>query len=84
MPARSPDLNPIERFWSWMRRALNKKDLDDLVKKRPVLGRTAYKERIRRLLKSPKAQQVAKNMFRSLMKVAQEVKDNGGHASERG
>ncbi len=84
IPAKSPDLNPIERFWSWMRRALNKMDLEDLIKKRPVPGRTAYQERVRRLLKSPRAQQVAKNMFRSLRKVAQDVKNKGGRASARG
>ena len=59
IPAKSPDLNPVERFWSWARRALTQLDLNDLVKGRPVPGRTAYKERARRLLKSPKAQTVS-------------------------
>jgi len=59
-------------------------DLNDLVKKRQVPGRTAYKERVRRLLKSPKAQQVAKNIYRGLRKTALEVKNRGGKASSRG
>ena len=41
IPAKPPDLNPVERFWSWARRALTQMDFDDLVKGRPVPGRTA-------------------------------------------
>ena len=77
----APNLNPVKLFWSWLRRRLNGMDLDDLVKKRPVPGRTAYKERVRRVLKSPRAQQVAKNLFRSLLKTARQVKQRGGKAS---
>ena len=29
IPPHSPDLNPIEKFWSWLRRELRKRDLDD-------------------------------------------------------
>jgi len=36
IPARPPDLNPVERFWSWLRRKLTRMDLDDLKKKRPL------------------------------------------------
>jgi len=61
IPPKSPDLNPVEKFWAWLRKALARKDSEDLVKKRPVPGRTAYKERVRRLGRPPKAQQVAKN-----------------------
>ena len=74
----------MERFWSWVRRALARTDLDDLVKKRPVPGKTAYKERVRRLLKSPKAQTVASNMYYGLRKTARAVKKRGGKASTKG
>jgi hypothetical protein len=84
IPARSPDLNPVERFWSWLRRKLTRMDLDDLAKKRPVPGPTAFKERVRRVLQSPEAQKVAQNIFRSLRKTALDVKDRGGKASSRG
>ena len=59
-------------------------DLDDLVKKRPVPGKTAYKERARRLLKSPKAQTVASNMYYGMRKTARAVKKRGGKASTKG
>ena len=59
-------------------------DLDDLVKKRPVPGKTAYKERVRHLLKSPKAQTVASNMYYGLRKTARAVKKRGGTASAKG
>ena len=84
IPAKPPDLNPMERFWPWVRRALARTDLDDLVKKRPVPGKTAYKERVRHLLKSPKAQTVASNMYYGLRKTARAVKKRGGKASTKG
>ena len=56
----------------------------DLDKKREVPGHMAHKERLRRLLKSPKAVQVAKNIYRGLRKTALEVKNRGGQASSRG
>ena len=84
IPAKSLDLNPVGRFWSWVRRALARMDLDDLVKERPVPGKVAYKERARRLLKSPKAQTVASNMYYGLQKTSRAVKKRGGKASTKG
>ena len=52
IPAKSPDLNPVEKFWAWLRKKLGKMDLADLVANRPVPGPTAYKERVRRVLKN--------------------------------
>ena len=46
IPPRSPDLNPVEKFWAWLRKGLRKRDLKDAVAKRPVLGKTAYKARV--------------------------------------
>ena len=47
IPPRSPDLNPIQKFWSWLRRELRRRDLQDWEAKRPALGRTAYRARLR-------------------------------------
>ena len=79
LPAKSPDLNPIEKMWGWMRKRLRSMDLADLAAGRAVPGKLAYRERIKRLLKSPKAQEVAKNFFRNLRTVAKKiVKAKGG------
>jgi len=84
VPSKSPDLNPVEKFWAWVRKALHRKDLEDLMKKRAVPGRMAYKERVRRLSRSPKAEQVAKNIYRGFRKTALDVKNRWGQASSHG
>ena len=83
LPARSPDLNPVEMFWAWLRKRLRALDLDDFVKKRPVPGKEAYKARVRRVLRSRQAQDVASKCFASLHKTAAEVDANEGGASRR-
>ena len=47
VPPRSPDLNPIEKFWAWLRNRLRQRDLEDLQAGRPALGKTAFKARVR-------------------------------------
>ena len=81
IPPGSPDLNPVERFWAWLRTALRQLDLQDAVAKRPVLGKAAYKERIKRICKSKRAQSVAVNIAGGLKKVCLEVVANKGAAS---
>jgi len=83
LPARSPDLNPVEMFWAWLRKRLRALDLDDFVKRRPVPGKEAYKARVRRVLRSRQAQVVASKCFASLHKTAVEVDANEGGASRR-
>ena len=78
IPPRSPDLNPIEKFWSWMRRELRKRDLADLVARRAPLGKMAYRKRIVNVCRSQKAQQVASNCCKGLRKVCREVVDRHG------
>jgi hypothetical protein len=73
IPPRSPDLNPIEKFWSWLRRELRKRDLADLVAGRPPLGKMAYRKRIVNICRSAKARQVAGNLCKGLRKVCAEV-----------
>ena len=81
VPPRSPDLNPVEKFWAWMRKKLRALDLKDAVSNRPVLGKTAYRERVRRVLKTKKARTVAKNWALGLRKVCKHVVESGGMAT---
>lgn len=73
VPPKSPDLNPVEKFWAWLRRRLLAKDLDDLVAKRAPLDKTAYRQRVRSICRSKRAQRVAANCAKGLRKVCQEV-----------
>ena len=66
VPAHSPDLNPIEKYWGWLRKKLRAMDLADALAKRPVLGKAAYKARVRRVMKSAKSQTVAGNYAKGL------------------
>ena len=81
IPAKSPDLNPIESFWGWLRQQLRLRDLQDLRAGRPALGKTAYKIRVKNLLRSKKAQEVAKNKFKNFKAVCKEVLKKKGAAS---
>ena len=73
-------MNPVERYWSWLRRAVLKKDLEDLSKGRPVPGRTAYIARIRAINRSKKAQAVAASCALGLKKVCARVVEQRGVA----
>ena len=81
IPPRSPDLNPVEKFWSWLRRKLRAMDLKDAVAKRPVLGKMAYKSRVRSVASSQQAQRVAKACTLGLKKVCREVIRKKGAAT---
>ena len=81
VPPRSPDLNPVEKFWAWLRKQLRAMDLRDAIAKRPLLTKVAYRERIRRLCASQKAQRVASNIALGLRKTCKEVKLKRGAAS---
>ena len=73
IPARSPDLNPVEKFWSWLRRKLLSLDLEDLRKKRNSLGKTAYKQRVNSVLSSAAAHKAAANITKSFRKTCKKV-----------
>eukprot|EP00973_Karenia_brevis_P078668 10919323-Karenia_brevis.AAC.1 len=72
IPSRSPDLNPIERFWSHLKKKLRRMDLSDAVSNRPALGKTAYRERVRRVIKSKWAQKIASNCAAGLRRVCKD------------
>ena len=84
IPPRSPDLNPVERFWGWLRQRLRAMDLADLKAGRRPEKKAGLKARVRALLKSPKGKEVAKNHFLSLQKTCADVKKQRGAASARG
>ena len=84
VPPRSPDLNPVEMFWAKVRLWLREMDLKDLRAGRKPVQKTTMKERVKRLLRSEKARQVAKNMFASWHKKAALAKKAHGNAILRG
>ena len=61
VPTKSPDLNPIEMFWGWIRKRLRNMDLVDLRKKQPTLDKAAYSARVKSIMHSRRAQTVARN-----------------------
>ena len=78
IPPRSPDLNPVEQFWNWVRGRLRAMDLADLKAKRAPVGKSALKERVRRLLRTERAKGIAKRTFRKLRERCVMVKANKG------
>lgn len=80
IPPRSPDLNPVEQFWSWLRKTLVAMDLKDLNEGRDALDKAAFRLRVQRLLKTQRAQRVASNCALNLRKVCQLVSASGGAA----
>ena len=83
IPAYSPDLNPIESFWGWLRGELRRRDLEDLRLKKPPLDKSQYKQRVKDVLRTVKAQNVAKAKFRNLKTVCQEVVKKKGAMSRQ-
>ena len=81
IPARSPDLNPVEKFWGWLRKELRRRDLADMVNRRPVLNKMAYRARVREVCRSASAKRVAKNFAGGLRQVCKEVLDKKGAAT---
>ena len=79
--ARSPDLNPIESFWGWLRRQLRLRELEAIRLGRRALGKNAYKAMLRRFLRTKKAQDVAKAKWSAFKKVCKIVVKKKGAAS---
>ena len=61
IPPRSPDLNPVEKYWAWVRKQLRAMDLADLQAKppRPPVTKAGLQARVRALLRTRKAKDVA-------------------------
>ncbi|CAE8615557.1 unnamed protein product [Polarella glacialis] len=73
IPPRSPDLNPIEKYWAWLRKQLRHKDLEGLEAQRPVLGKMAFRARVRAICRTQRSQRVAAACADGLKKVCREV-----------
>ena len=58
-------------------------DLADAVAQRPLLGKTAYKLRVRRLVRSRSFQRIAANVAMGLKKTCKEVIRKRGAAAGR-
>ena len=80
IPPRSPDLNPVEKFWAYLRRRLQDIDLRDLASRRPPVNKTALRARVRQIVAQKKSQNVAKNLVAGLMRTCKAVKKNKGAA----
>ena len=81
IPPKSPDLNPIEKFWSWLRRRLRCMDLADAVAKKRPLTKPQYRQRIKAVCQSARARQVGSACAKGLRKVCEEVIRKKGAAS---
>lgn len=81
IPPRSPDLNPAEKYWGWLRKRLRAMDLADLQAKRPPVSRAGLLGRVRSLMRSAASKRVARAYCRGLKKVCREVVASGGAAS---
>ena len=81
IPAHSPDLNPIEKFWSWLRRELRRRDLEDFQQKRPPLTKDQYIARVTDVLQTDEAKRKARNIAAGFRRVCKEVADKGGAAA---
>ena len=82
LPAKSPDLNPVEMFWSWLRRKLRAMDLADLRKKRRPLGKTAYTVRVKSVMRTQRAQPVAKGFAKAFRKACRQVVSRKGAVAD--
>ena len=81
IPPRSPDLNPVELFWGWLRKQLRAMDLADFMGGRPPVTRIRLKARVRGLLETQRARRVATRCFLLLGKAWEVVARKRGTAS---
>ena len=82
IPPKSPDLNPVEKFWAWVRKQQRAQDFADLRARRKVPGKTAYTMRLKKLLRSARAQKVASNIALGFKRVCKQIVKNKGAASK--
>ena len=80
-PPKSPDLNPVEMFWGWLRKKLRKMDLADLTKKPALVSKADYVRRIKSVIQTHKAQAVAKAFAKKLRSTCKQVAKRQGAAA---
>ena len=83
IPTRSPDLNPVERYWAYLRRRLRAMDLKDMTDERAPVGKAELERRVRAVVKNKTSEDVCKRMLRSLLPTARDVIKKKGAASGR-
>ena len=83
IPLGSPDLNPVEKRWSWLRRRLVALDLRDLKMRKKALDRAAFKARVQSFCRSQKAQRVAASCALGLKKVVKRCSVQAVHQQGR-
>ena len=81
IPAHSPDLNPIEKFWAWSNRELRHRDLADLKSKAPPLTKTKYMERVKQVLQTQKAANKVASIIRGFRQTLKEIEKKKGAAA---
>ena len=69
-------------FWGWLRKKPWAMDLADLRARRRPLGKTSYVQRAKNVIKSQKAQAVAKKFAARFRKTCKQVFDRGGAAAD--
>ena len=84
VPARSPDLNPAEKYWSWLRRRLRALDLMDAKAKKLVLSKAEYRTHVRRVMNAARSNTVAANIVGGVRKTCRDIHALGGGAAKRG
>jgi len=67
----------------WLRGELRRRGLKDLRLQKPALNKIQYKQRVKEVLRTVKAQNVAKAKFRNLKKVCKEVVKKKGAMSRQ-
>ena len=77
----SLDLNPVEKFWGWVRKRLLELDLENLNKKRCIPSKQQYKKRVLQICNSKAAKTVANNYLLGLRNVCEKVLKKKGYAS---
>ena len=73
MPPKSPDLNPVVKFWGWLRKRLLLKDLAGLQARRPAPAKKAYKARVRSIMRTRLAQAKAQKFASDFRRVCNEA-----------
>ena len=81
-PSKSPDLNPVELFWGWLRKKLRRMDLADLKARRKALDKFAYTNRVKSVVRTARAQEVAKNCAKKFRAACRQVVDRKGGAAD--
>ena len=81
VPAKSPDLNPVEKYWSWLRRRLRALDFADLRAKRAAMTKPKFRQRVKRLITTRASDRVAARCLASFRKTCLEVVKKKGAAA---